>query len=410
MTLRTLQIAWRNMGRNKKRTGLALLAIAVGQFALLAMSGLMRGYVDNIHKAITGPMIGHAQVHDPNWREERALDLVIEDVNSRVTVIRQDSDVANAGARIYAPALVAPEQDAFMAMVVGLDVQVESQPYGILSGFSDALSTGKVLIGHMLAKKTQAEIGQEIAIVGQAADGSLANDLYIVQDIIKCPVDLINQNGIVMTLDDAQTLMVMPDQAHEIVIRAQVSEDSRALAARLATHPVLQSLEVLAWEELVPEFLVILKSADWVGYFVLILVFIAAVAGIANTLMMSVFERLHELGMLLALGCRPFRIVRMILWEAILLALIGACVGTILGYGFVGATAKEGIDMASWAKGDEAENIAYQGLNLPLHVFPRLELFDTWLGFTAVVLTSLVASIWPAWIAARLEPVEAMRA
>jgi putative ABC transport system permease protein len=412
VNIKTLQIAWRNMGRNKKRTALALLAIAVGQFALLASNGLMNGYTDNIRRAITGPMIGHVQVHAPEWRDERALDLVIDGIDDLMGEIQSDEDVEDVAPRIYAPALVAPKQDAFMAIVVGLDCTIESKPYGLLSGMATPLESGKVLVGHLLAKKIDAAVGQEIALIGQAADGSTANDLYIVQDIIKCPADLINQTGIVMTLTDAQDLFVMEDQAHEVVIRAKPGASSGPLAERLHEKSALADLETLPWEELVPELLVVIKSADFSSYFVLVLIFIAAVAGIANTLMMSTFERIHELGMLLALGCRPIRIVHMIFYEAILIALVGVFVGSVLGYGFVHAKAQDGIDMASWAgdKNADAQNMAYKGLNFPLVVYPRLQISDPLTGLIAFILTSLVASIWPAWIGARLEPVEAMRA
>lgn len=409
---RTLQIAWRNMGRNKKRTGLALLAIAVGQFALLATNGLMHGYTDNIRMAITGPMIGHVQVHAPQWREERALDLVISDVNDVIQQIQTDPAVKHATARVYAPVLMAPEENAFMAVVVGIETEIESQAYGLLSGMQESLAPGKVLIGHLLAQKTQARVGQELAVIGQAADGSLANELFVIQDIIKCPADLINQTGIVVSLADAQDLFVMPDQAHELVVRARTSGQAQAIAGRLSDNGTLASLEILPWQAIVPELMIILNTADWVGYFVLGLVFIAAVAGIANTLMMSTFERIHEFGMLLALGCGPMRIVRMIVFEALLVGLAGALLGTILGYGFTLATQENGVDMASWAGDGEsqADNMAYKGLNIPFHVYPRLEPGDSLLGLTAVLLTSLVASIWPAWTGARLEPMEAMRA
>ena len=410
MNLRTFQIAWRNIGRNKKRTALALLAIAVGQFALLATNGLMRGYADNIRLAITGPMIGHVQVHQPNWREERALDIVIDDVNEIVTDIQTDPSVMNAAARIYAPVLVAPEQDAFVAIVVGLQVEPESQDYGLLSGFEKLLENGKVLIGHRLAKKINAQPGQEIAIVGQAADGSLANDLYTVKDIIKCPADLINQSGIVMSLDDAQQLFVMPDQAHEITIRAKTSGLAKEITERLSKSPLLAEAEVLPWQEIVPELVLILKTSDYVGYFVLVIVFIAAIAGITNTLVMSTFERFHEFGMLLALGSRPYRLIQMIIFEAVLIGLLGVAIGTLLGYAFIVGTSDSGIDMASWGGEGQVEDMAYMGLNLPLHVYPRLEYSDIVLGLVAVMFTSLVASIWPAWIAGRLEPMEAMRA
>jgi ABC-type lipoprotein release transport system permease subunit len=410
MQLSTLKIGWRNLGRNKKRTALALLAIGVGQFALLASNGLMRGYADNIRLAITGPMIGHVQVHAPQWREERALDLYMDGVSGILAEIRADRGVGSAAARIYAPALIAPQQDAFIAIVVGLDMEVESQPYGMLSGLDEPLKEKHVLIGHRLAKKAGIESGMEIAVVGQAADGSLANDLYIVQDIISSPVDLVNQSGVVMSLAEAQTLLVMPDQAHEIVIRATQAGETDGIVARLGADSVLAGLEISPWTEIVPELVVILKTSDYVGYFVIAIVFIAAVAGIANTLMMATFERMHEFGMLLALGSRPRRLINMIVIEAVLTGILGVLIGTALGYLFVFATADSGIDMASWGGSGEVKDMAYKGLNLPLHVFPRLEFSDTLLGLIAVLFTSLVASIWPAWTAARLEPMEAMRA
>jgi ABC-type lipoprotein release transport system permease subunit len=409
MKLVTLQISWRNIGRNKKRTALALLAIAVGQFALLATNGLMRGYADNIRLAITGPMIGHVQIHPQDWRKERALDIFMSDVNEITKEIQTDQAVESVAARIYAPVLVAPKQDAFIATVVGVQVEPESRPYGMLSGMDEPLEEGKVLIGHRLAKKINAEPGQEIAIVGQAADGSLANDLYIVQDIIKCPVDIVNQTGVVMSLYDAQQLFVMPDQAHEITIHTKTSGQAEALAKRLSQMPILKNYEVLGWQKIVPELVMILKMSDYVGYFVVIVVFIAAIAGIANTLMMSTFERFHEFGMLLALGSRPYRIIKMIIFEAALIGLLGVLIGSFLGYAFMVVTSDSGIDMASWGGDGQVEDMAYMGLNLPLHVYPRLERSDFVLGLIAVMFTSLVASIWPAWIAGRLEPMEAMR-
>jgi len=410
MQYSTLRIAWRNLGRNKKRTALALLAIGVGQFALLASNGLMRGYADNIRLAITGPMVGHVQVHAPEWRKERALDLYLDGVEETLREVRSVDAVGSAAARIYAPALAAPQQDAFIAIVVGLDVEAESEAYGLLSGLDEPLRDGQVLLGHRLAKKIGAERGMEIAVVGQAADGSLANDLYIVQDVIRSPADLINQTGVVMSLADAQELLVMPDQAHEIVIRATTSGQSEAIAEKLKGLDVLAGSVVETWKEVVPELVILLDMSDYVAYFVIVIVFIAAVAGIANTLMMATFERMHEFGMLLALGSRPGRLVRMIVIEAVLTGILGVVIGTVLGYLFVAATANGGIDMASWGGSGEVRDMAYKGLNLPLHIYPRVAWSDSFMGLAAVVVTSLVASVWPALVASRLEPMEAMRA
>lgn len=408
MPTSTLRIAWRNLWRNRRRTVLALLAIGVGQWALLATQGLMRGYADNIQSAITGPMIGHAQIHLPGYRDERALDLAMDDTGELVTRIRQLPHVADACARVLAPVLVAPETDAFVAMVVGVDTASESKPFGLLSGNQEGLAPGHVMIGYRLANKAGAKVGQKIAIVGQAADGSLANDLFTVQAIIKGPVDLVNQMGIVMALDDAQALLAMPDQAHEVVIRADRLENVAAIMRAVKGLDSAAGLEVMPWRELVPELVMIIDMVDFAGYFVLGLVLIAAVAGIANTLMMSTYERMHEFGMLLALGCRPGRIVRMILAEAACLGILGVAVGTALGHAFIAITSRTGINMASWG-GEQAAEVAYGGMRLPLDIIPRIEPLDPMIGLVAVVVVSLLSAAWPALVAGRLDPMEAMR-
>jgi ABC-type lipoprotein release transport system permease subunit len=117
---------------------------------------------------------------------------------------------------------------------------------------------------------------------------------------------------------------------------------------------------------------------------------------------------MHELGMLLALGCRPQRIVVMIMMEAIFLGFLGVAVGTGLGVGFVAFFHKTGIDMAAWG-GDRIEDLAYAGMRLPLEVIPRIEWHDPLMGLFAVLLVSLLASLWPAISVGRQDPVEAMR-
>jgi len=404
----TLRIAWRNLWRNGKRTVLALLAIAVGQWALLATQGLMRGYADNIQRAITGPMLGHVQVHAPGYRKERAADLVIPDTPAKVEAVRSLPHVTDAAARIYVPVLMAPRVEAFVATVIGVDVASESNAFGMLSGNEERLEAGHVMIGYRLARKSGARVGDEIALVGHAADGSLANDLYTVQAVIKGAIDLVNQSGVVMGLEDAREFLVMPDQAHEIVVRADRLENVAPIVAELAAMAPLHGLEVTPWREIVPELVMIIEMVDWVGWFVLALVLIAALAGIVNTLMMATYERMHEFGMLLALGCRPGRIVRLILVEATLLGLLGVALGCTAGVGFVEATQKHGIDMASWG-GHEVEDLAYGGMRLPLKIKPRLEPGDPVMGLTAVLLVSLLAAAWPASVAVRLDPMEAMR-
>ena len=207
----------------------------------------------------------------------------------------------------------------------------ESGPKGLLATAPEGARPGeyRVLVGRALAQSLGVTPGSELAVVGQGKAGSIANDLYTVAGVLPSAIDLVNRQGVLMSLEDAQQLFVMPDEASEIILHAARPEAARELAGGVAARPAFAGLEVLPWQDVVPELVAILELADVSSYIVLIFVFVAAAAGVANTMMMATFERLHEFGMLLALGATPGRIMRLIVAEAALLGLLVA-LGTLL--------------------------------------------------------------------------------
>ncbi|GAB4208996.1 MAG: FtsX-like permease family protein [Sandaracinaceae bacterium] len=407
----TLRIAWRNLGRSPRRTLLALAAIAIAQAAVLLVDGLMNGWSDSIMTSLTGPMVGHAQIHAPGWREEQAPDLAIDRLEERLAVVRAAPGVREAHARIYAPALAARDVDGRAALVVGLDPERESAPGGMLEGLP---TEGRphdriVLVGSELARAAGIAVGDELAIVGQGADGSMANDLLTVGGILATPVEAVNRLGIVTTLETAQEIFVMPDMASEISIVGSGSVDEAgALATRLAAEPALVGLEVLPWDTLAPELSAFRGIARMYGLVVLFIVFIAAAAGVANTMMMATFERRRELGMLLSVGTSPLRLVAMIQAEAVVLGLSGVLVGSALGGALVAWQGHAGIDLATIGS-DTSTSLSFYGLTFTGALHPHLFARDFVPGFVGIVVVALVASLWPAVLTARLEPMEAMR-
>lgn len=410
-SLSTLRIAWRNLGRNRKRTAFALTAIAVGQFAFLATAALMHGYGDEFMDSVTGPMVGHVQVHAPGWRNDRSVDLVLEDVARSVASIQRTPGVKSAAARIYAPVLAALDHEGFMSMVVGIDPRGEAHEKGLLpqAPSLDQFGNRQVLIGHGFARRHGIEPGMEIAVVGQDVDGSIANDLFTVASVVRSPVDVVNNLGIVMSLGDAEELLQLSDQAHEIIVHVNDPDMVDVVASRIAALPALTEAEVLPWQEIVPQFVSMIKLVDWYALIILFIVCIAALAGIANTMLMSTFERMHEFGMLLSLGCSPGRLSRIVTIEAILLGLLGVGIGSALGIGFVALTYESGIDYAALGGDQATYEVAYQGLQLSSKVTPTLHSSDIIAAVSAVLLTSLISVIWPTLRIIRLEPMEAIR-
>ena len=405
----TLRIAWRNLWRNRRRTVLALAAIALSQALVLFYGGILRGYSGWTVEAITGPMLGHIQVHAAGWRRQRSMDAALAHLGRTLAALRRAPGVADAHARLYAPALAAAGEKGYGVVVLGVEPAAESGPAGLLRVTPALPAERHVLVGRPLATRMGLAAGDTIAIVGSGADGSLANDLFVVAGLIDTPVDLVNQMGVVMELGEAQGLFAMPDGAHEIVVHARQPDEARALAERLARLPELAGAEVLDWKRLEPALVALVRLIDQVWLFMLALVFIAAASGIANTMLMATYERIHELGMLLALGAAPRRIVAMVVAESLALGLTGALAGSVLGASIVAATRSTGIDLAAISRGAPRE-LSFAGLSVSMRIYPSLALDHLVQGVLAVLVTSIVASAWPAWRAARLEPQQALRA
>ncbi len=152
----------------------------------------------------------------------------------------------------------------------------------------------------------------------------------------------------------------------------------------------------------------LLQMAGKVNYLILVLVFLTTIAGVANTMMMATFERVHEFGMLLALGCNPSRLIRLLAIESLMLGIIGVAIGTSIGIAFTMYGVRNGIDLSALGGTSQGSNLTFEGMSLSMKIFPILKFKDVAGGVAAVCVTSVLASLWPARKISQLEPVEAM--
>jgi len=402
-------IAWRNLWRNPRRTGLALAAIGLSVMLVLIYDGVLRWEAGWMVDTITGPMVGHVQAHAPEWRRTRAMDRTLRGVSGTLAAVRADPAVAGVDARIYAPALAALGEEGFGVVVIGVDVVEASRPSRLLQGVTAPPRDGEVLVGSLLAAQMGVKRGDRVAVVGQAVDGSLANDLFAVAGLVQTSVDMVNRQALIMPIRAAQQLFAMPDEAHELVIYARDPGQPKALADRMSQLAPLAKEEVLDWQRAEPGLTELVRLVEIMWVFVLLLVFVAAAAGVANTSLMSTFERTHEFGMLLALGTAPSRIVVMIALESLALGAAGALLGTAAGGALVAWAYRSGVDFATLTGGGPT-NLSAFGMNFSMVIHPWLAPIDIVRVVVAVIVTSLVASIWPAVRAARLQPAHALRA
>lgn len=418
MVSSTFRIAWRNMGRNRKRTVLALAAIALGQATLVFVNCMMAGMFDNMLQTITGPLVGHVQIHHKNWREEQAIDLLLGSRARIKAELERLPDVRRVQPRIYGPVLAASGEsgrgpaDAEAGMAIGVDADVETREGGLLESLpaGERPGNGRVVVGRVLARRLGLQAGMQIALIGQDVNQFPASDLFTVSAVVRSLTDVVNRMGIVMSLEDAGRFLAIHDQAHEIVVQGADLKGAGALAQRIRQVPGLEAAEVLGWREAVPELVLLMDMKGWLDVIFVLILFVAAAAGIANTMTMSTFERTHEFGMLLAIGSRPARIVKMVFVESLMLGLLGVAIGSLLGSALTLITSHTGIDYAALTalRGREVE-FTFKGLNISYLIFPAFEWRHVLFGFGAVTVTSVLAAVWPALWIGRLQPMEALR-
>jgi len=264
----------------------------------------------------------------------------------------------------------------------------------------------EVLLGFRLAEELEVGLGDEVVVVTQASDGSMGNDLYKVRGVVKTGATALDRSGVWMHIADLQELLVLPDQAHGVQLLTTDAEAVEGYTARVRDAVATDTREVKAWWEASPQTAQLMGTRDASMVIVLGLVFIVAAFGIVNTMLMSVFERTRELGVLKAIGLRPARMILLIVLESLFLAAVAGVIGLVLGGLLDWYMVVHGLDYDT----GNGEGMTFAGITLDPQLKGEVSVHGVLVPFVALFVVSFLASLWPAARAARLRPVESIRA
>ena len=409
------RIGWRNLGRNRKRTILTALGLAVGYIAVVFMVGWAEGITSELIENATSLVSGQIEIHDAEYRPERSLYDTIggregTDVEALLRAIAADASVVAAAPRAYAGGLVSSGEATSAGSLMGVDTQREVA----LTRFLDPLVEGRLpasganelVVGVEMARQLEVTVGDELVVVASGADGSMANDLYSVSGIYSTGLVEFDASTAVMPLADLQTLVVLdPGRIHEIAVATADPAASGVTAERLAAElgAAERGIEVAPWPELNPVLAEYVSLADSLYWIFIVVIFAIASFGIANTMLMATFERRREFAVMLALGSSPGSIVGSVLYEALAIGLVslalGAAVTAPLMIWFY--TAPPSLE---WLYG----NVTLQGalLTPTLRVGINVSAW-TW-ATVGLILTALIAAFYPAVRAARVPPADTL--
>ena len=397
-------LAWRNLWRNHRRTIVMVSAITIGVWAMIFMTALMRGMVNDMIRDGIRTLPGHVQVHHPDFRDDPSINNLIPMSDAALTAAFSASDLEGWSSRVKVPAIISSERESRGVTLIGVDPELEQSIDAIGSNIAEGrnledVNDGGVIVGRKLAEKLDTEVGKRIVLMSQDPDNEIADRGYRVVGLFEANLELHEETYVFAGKATLQKMLGIEGQVTEVAVLAadyrDVTDETEQVR-RLMTGDV----EVLPWQELNSYLGSMLKVMDGFVLVWMIVVFLALSFGLVNTLVMAVFERVREIGLMLALGMRPASILGQIVVESILLLIIGLILGNTLAWASV-VPLQDGIDISAVAQGMEmfgASSILY----------PELTLDDMILANVVVLVLGFFASLSPAWRASRYEPIEAI--
>lgn len=407
MALRTrmyLRLSWRNLWRNYRRTLIMALAITVGVWAIIFMTALLRGMVDNMIREGIETLPGQVQIHARGYRSDPSVTHSLPAPNQRLLAVLDGPLVQAWASRVKVPAMISSEYANRGVDLLGVDpageIALGFKPGDVIAGrFLDGVNDDGIVIGEKLMERLKTRVGKRLVLMSQSPDNVIVDRGFRVVGVFHTDLEKREESSVYAGRQTVQKMLGTGSKISEIAILGEDYRQPDALVRSLR-GALPQTVEVLPWQQLDPYLASMLKVMDGFVLVWMVVVFLALSFGLVNTLMMAVFERVREIGLMQALGMRPSAILGQFLIEALMLLGLGLLAGNGLAIASI-IPLRDGIDVSAVAKGLEM-------MGATSVLYPVLHWRDLLLANTVVIGLGLITSLLPAWRAAQYRPVEAI--
>ena len=402
-----LQIAWRNIWRNPRRTTVILIAVVIGVWSMIFLGALMRGVLEGMIQNGVNTLTGHIQIRQKDYWDDPSVDHRIEDPKDIEKALSASLPV-NSGwsLRIRVTAVASNARHSSGVTLVGVEPANEAK----ISFIGSAVTQGRylrnedrnaILVGKALAEQFETKPGRKLILMTQNKSGKIASRAFRIAGIFQDEMEATEKTFVFVTRRAAQDMLNVDQAVSEISIRLPDYGLAETTAQMLRKRLADGDLDIRSWQKALPLLNTYLKMYDSFIMIWFVVVFVAMGFGILNTTLMAVYERIREFGLLKALGMRPGRIVRGILVEALFILFFGIVAGNLFGLASCWLLSFNGIDLSALAKGVE-----YAGMSRI--IIPVVMLKDVVVANLVVLVLGVIVCLYPAVKAARFTPVEAM--
>jgi ABC-type lipoprotein release transport system permease subunit len=398
------RLAWRYLWRNHRRTIIMLSAISIGAWAMMFMMALTRGMVDQMISDGISVIPGHVQIHNPAYLDDPSIANRIPYTDAELAEKFDGAGFVAWASRVRVPAVITSERESRGVTLLGIDPAAERSfsfvDYDAVDGrFLESNDDNGIVIGAKLAGTLETRVGKRVVIMSQDPDNEIADRGFRVVGLFHANMESYEDSFVFIGKHTAQELLHIGDTTTEAVFVGDDYRNVEPVYEKVAAA-VDGSVTVSRWTEVDKYLGTMLKMMDGFMLVWVVVIFLALSFGLVNTLVMAVFERVREIGLMLALGMKPAMILGQIIIESMLLLGVGLLIGNVLAYASV-MPLEGGIDISVVAKGMEMFGASSM-------LYPKLYLKDVVLANVVVLLLGFLASLSPAWRASRYEPVEAI--
>ena len=402
--MKTIEVSWRNLWRNRTRTNVTITAVALCIAILIIFQSMIVGLIEKAVFNTTNLVIGEVQIHANGYLNDKSLYKDLKNTEKIKSIAKKN----NIGLveRSYGFGLISSGTKSAGTQFWGVNPESELMHFDFAKHinqgtFLNSSSSNKIVLGNKLALSLAAEVGTELVVFVQGVDGSLGNDLFYVSGILKNVADNIDRSAAIILENDFNILFSSNNMIHEIALNSKGNFEAEEIQNLMSAE--IKDVEIDTWKQLMPTIALMTEKMSVFMRTLFSLIFtIAAGLGVMNTMIMSTYDRMKEFGIIRAIGATPWRIIKQVSLESFILTFVASIIGTVVGLSAALYFQKYGFDVSGQG------NLSFGGVVMDPIWKASVSLGIILLPIGLMMLTSILSSLYPASIAARIKPVEAI--
>ncbi len=399
-----LKLAWRNIWRNKRRSVIVLGSVIVGLVAIIFYDGLSNGMLRQMLFNQISSSVSHIQVHKKGFSDNKVIKNFIPQPERVEEAIKSNPQIKAYSKRVITFGLLSSAHNSSGVYIYGVNPALEENVSKIKSSVieGDFFNGGKreIVIGNKLADKLNVELGDKVVAMSNTPDGSIGSEVFRVTGIFETYSSEFDKTTIYIPIETARQMLEIDKRIYEFAMVLNDYKNVDAVQSDLQ-QKLNDNYEVLSYKEILPMLIYQMDLYNESMWIFNLIISLALIFGIINTMLMAVFERVNEIGVLMAIGMKNRKIYLMFVLEALTIGVIGTILGLILGLLIHWPLSLSGIDFSIFAEG-------LQSFGIGSVIYPVVSVENTINIIIMIPFITLAGSLYPAYKAIKLQPVEAI--